>query len=78
MKFILNFTVSKLLAYLILLIGTLYSFLFKDPDILIATFSAASAIITLKTYTSSRERIKQNEYNQTNFEEPKYPEEPKI
>lgn len=57
-KLLLNFTTSKFLAYLILLIGSAYAFVYKEPSVLIATFSAASAVIALKTYTTSRERIK--------------------
>ncbi len=50
----LNFTTSKLAAYLILLIGTVYSFYVKDGTTLLATFSAASAILMTKSYTQSK------------------------
>ena len=58
-----NITLSKILAYLVLMIGTIYSYMFNDTTVLIATFSAASAIIALKTYTESRERQKQIEFD---------------
>lgn len=62
-KFSIDITLSKILAYLVLIIGSVYSFYFNDATILIATFSAASAIIAVKTYTSSVERQKQTEEN---------------
>lgn len=58
-----NFTLSKIMAFLVLAIGSVYSFYFKDAGVLIATFSAASAIIALKTYVSSREKVKRYEQN---------------
>lgn len=65
-KFNINFTTSKLLAYIILVIGSVYAFINKDSNVLIATFSAASAVIALKTWTASKERIK----NYPNDEKP--------
>jgi len=57
-----DITLSKLLAYIVLIIGSVYSFIFQDATVLISTFGAASAIITLKTYTSSQERKKRMEF----------------
>lgn len=54
-------TSSKILAFTVLIIGAVYSFIFVDAGVLIATFSASSAIIALKTYTSSSERKKKME-----------------
>jgi hypothetical protein len=45
---------SKLAAYLILFIGTVYSFWVKDGTTLLATFSAVSAILMTKSYTQSK------------------------
>ena len=53
-KINLYFTTSKFFAYLMLAIGTVYSFLFKDATVLMSTFAAASAIIAVKTYTTSQ------------------------
>lgn len=50
----LNFTTSKFAAYLILAIGSVFAFLYKDAATLLATFSAASAVIMVKTYTTSK------------------------
>lgn len=50
----LNFTTSKMAAYLILAIGTAYSFWVKDGTTLLATFSAVSAILMTKSYTQSK------------------------
>lgn len=50
----LYFTTSKFLAYLVLLIGTTYAFIFHDSNVLIATFAAASSVIAVKTYTQSK------------------------
>ena len=57
----LYFTTSKLLAYLVLLIGTIYAFVFHDSNVIIGTFAAASAVIATKTYTQSRTDQKQME-----------------
>lgn len=53
-KFNLNFTTSKFMAYIILLVGSVFSFWFKDAATLLATFSSVSAILMLKTYTTSK------------------------
>ena len=47
-------TTSKFAAYLILLIGTVYSFWVKDGTTLLATFSAVSAILMTKSYAQSK------------------------
>ena len=71
MKFILTFTLSKLLAYLVLLVGSAYAFMYKDSGVLIATFSASSAIIGLKTFMEGRVEAKRLQYeNQTDTTEP--------
>jgi len=61
-KISIEITLSKIMAYLVLIIGTIYAYYFNDTTVLIATFSAASAIIALKTYTSSIERQKKIQY----------------
>lgn len=53
-KIDLYFTTSKLAAYLILAIGTIFSFINKDSSTLLATFSAVSAILMMKTYVTGR------------------------
>ncbi len=57
-----NITLSKILAFVVLIIGTIYAFITKDSYVLISTFGAASAIITVKTFTESRERQKKIEH----------------
>jgi multisubunit Na+/H+ antiporter MnhG subunit len=47
-------TTSKTAAYLILFIGSIYSFWVKDGTTLLATFSAVSAILMTKSYTQSK------------------------
>jgi hypothetical protein len=54
-------TTSKMAAYIILAIGTVFAFVFKDGYTLLATFSAVSAILITKTYTQSRTTQKQIE-----------------
>lgn len=49
-------TLSKILAYVILIIGCTYSFIYKDSNILIATFSASSAVMAVKTFTERGRR----------------------
>ncbi len=53
-KINLFFTTSKFAAYLILGIGTVFAFVFHDSGTLLATFSATSAILMLKTFTNSK------------------------
>jgi hypothetical protein len=52
-------TTSKLAAYIILVIGSVFAFWFHDGGVLLATFSAVSAILMLKTYTTSKTDQKQ-------------------
>lgn len=47
-------TTSKVLAFLILVIGSVYGFYFHDSSVLIATFAASSGVQALKTYTTSK------------------------
>jgi hypothetical protein len=56
--FYVNITTSKLLAYAIFVVGSTYSFIFKDSNVLIATFAASSAVMAAKSYTASRERMR--------------------
>jgi len=67
-KLYVNFTTSKLAAYIILAIGTIFAFIYQDSGTLLATFSAVSAILMLKTYTVSRDsrRHRDNDYNDYN------------
>jgi len=55
-KFNIYLTTSKTAAYIILLVGSFYSYLFKDSSTLIATFSAVSAILMMKTYSTSKNK----------------------
>ncbi len=58
-----NITLSKILAFLVLIIGSVYSYMYQDASALIATFSAATTIIGLKTYMESKEKQKIIENN---------------
>ena len=53
-----EWTLSKIMAFIVLIIGSIYAFYYQDSGVLIATFSACSAIIAVKTYTSSKEKQK--------------------
>ena len=59
-NFNINITASKLLAYLILLIGSAYGYLYQDTAVLIATFSAAGTVMGIKTYTEHRNKKRKN------------------
>lgn len=59
-KIALYFTTSKFAAYLILIIGSVYSFVFKDSSALIATFTAVSGLLIVKTYTTSKTEQENN------------------
>lgn len=62
-KIRLYLTTSKMAAYLILIIGTIFGFMFKDSGTLLATFSSVSAILMMKTYTQSK--TEQTQINNT-------------
>lgn len=47
-------TTSKFAAYMILVIGSVFAFVNHDSGTLLATFSAVSAILMMKTYTTSK------------------------
>lgn len=68
-------TTSKLCAYIILIIGSVFAFVYQDGGVLLATFSAVSAILLMKTYTTSRTEQKKLEYTQTKPENLEKPDE---
>lgn len=49
MKTDIIWTTSKILAYLVLIIGSIYGFMFKAPDVLMACFTASGVVISIKT-----------------------------
>jgi len=55
-------TLSKILAFLVLIIGSVYSFIFNDPAVMMSSFAASSSIIAVKTYTASRTKQKKIEH----------------
>lgn len=63
-----NLTTSKLAAYIILIIGATFSFIYVDGSVLLATFSATSAILMLKTYVVGRTTNKRRNYDNYNNE----------
>ena len=64
-KIALYFTTSKFAAYLILVIGSTYSFVFKDSSALLATFTAVSGLLIVKTYTTSKTEQENNKNKET-------------
>lgn len=46
-------TTSKFAAYIILIVGSIFAFIYKDGTTLISTFAATSAVLMTKTYTQS-------------------------
>jgi len=61
-------TSSKILAFTVLIIGSVYAFIFHDTTALLSSMAASSSIIALKTFTASTERKKKMEtnYNEEN------------
>jgi hypothetical protein len=57
------------MAFLVLIIGSVYGFYFKDPAVIISTFAAASSIMAVKTYTASRTKQKEID-NNTGYDGP--------
>lgn len=53
MNISLNLTASKVLAYAILIIGTVYAFMFKSPDVLMASFTASGIVIAVKSASTA-------------------------
>jgi hypothetical protein len=47
-------TTSKFAAYAILIIGSIFGFIYKDGATLLATFTAVSAILMTKTYVQGK------------------------
>jgi hypothetical protein len=47
MKTDITWTSSKILAYLVLIIGSIYGFIFKAPDVLMASFTSAGVVISI-------------------------------
>lgn len=70
-KIALYLTTSKFAAYLILIIGSTYGFVYKDSNVLLATFSAVSAILIMKTYvTGKTEQHRQRNDYQNDYQRP--------
>lgn len=56
-----NLTTSKIAAFIILILGSVYSYIHSDATTLLATFSATSAILIMKTYQVRRSMENMNE-----------------
>ena len=76
-KISLYLTTSKFAAYLILVIGTIFGFYFKDSGTLLATFSAVSAILMMKTYVTGKTEQTQINNNVPISVPPEQPEQQK-
>lgn len=50
-RFYLNFTTSKLFAYIIFLIGCIYSFIFQDATVFITITSLSAGLLGLKNWS---------------------------
>jgi len=59
MKFYLNITTSKLLAYFIALASVIYGFVYEDGVTMLSGIAAATALITNKQY-QDRVELKYN------------------
>jgi hypothetical protein len=57
-----NITLSKIMAFLVLFIGSFYAFWFKDATVMISTFAAASSIIAVKTFVAGKTKQKEIQY----------------
>jgi purine-cytosine permease-like protein len=64
-----NLTTSKIAAFIILFLGSIYSFQNNDATTLLATFSATSAILIMKTYQVRRSYQNYNNTQTTECDE---------
>ena len=48
-----NLTASKVLAYLILISGVTYGFMFKSADVIMAAFTASGVVIAIKSASTA-------------------------
>lgn len=60
-------TTSKLAAYLILIIGTIFAFVYNNSEVIIFTFSLSAGLLGLKTWSEGltrrhMDRNRRNEY----------------
>jgi hypothetical protein len=62
-KFNINITSSKLLAYIIIIISFIYSIITKDSTVLVTSIIAAGGLHGVKTYTEKRGIIDQKNNN---------------
>lgn len=65
-KVSIDITLSKILAYVVFIVGSVYSFVFVDPTVFMASMAAASSIITLKTYVDGQTKRKKMEFPEEN------------
>jgi hypothetical protein len=54
LHFNLVFTLSKLAAYLILIIGSMFAFYFHDATVLISSFGISGGLLGLKNWSDSQ------------------------
>lgn len=50
-KFYLNFTTSKLFAYIIFVVGCIYSFIYQDATVFITITSLSAGLLGLKNWS---------------------------
>lgn len=60
-----NITASMILGYLILIIGTVYSFYTKNAEVLIFTASLSAGLLGLRNWNDTRIRTREIENNVT-------------
>lgn len=60
-----NFTLSKVLGFLIFLVGTFYAFFFKESEVMIFSFSLSAGLMGLKTWSEGLTQRKQIDKNKT-------------
>lgn len=68
-------TFTKVMALLVLALGSIYSFYAKDPDVMIFTLSIAGGLAGLKSWSSAlitRHRVQRGGYRGSYYDDDQY------
>ena len=63
-------TFTKLFSFLILTIGTIFAFIYKDPQVMMFALGLASGLAGLKNYSDMRIRSRELEYGKKSVDNP--------
>lgn len=70
MKYNIYITFSKMMALIVLIIGTIFSFLYKNPEAMMFSLSMAGGLTGLKTWSeglTKRKELQKENYKSTDL-----------